>query len=245
MADRSRAPKSVRYESELFQDGFVMLPNRVLFMEGLSAQAVRLWAALAHYARESEECWPGQDRLARQLGISTRSLRTILRELEDADLVRTVQRGLNRPNLYRLIVPDSDRKKTSDPDRKKTSDEVDAVELDAEENKSAKKADASSPSPREGAVKEEWLLARAEELGVAHLPHLLADAVEESEGRRPEVDQRRDLKQAIRCVEVEGFAPPDMEAVIRELPNLDWYIEDMGKFRQVFPQLAHAVGVAA
>lgn len=128
------SPKTVRFKTELWHDGFVTLPNAILFKPKLSAQAMRLWAALATYAWEKEECWPGQERLGKQLGISQKTIHNGLRELERHGLLETKRRGLGKTNLYTLVVPDgseSSNPTTLDPSN--PTREVDEVEVDEEE----------------------------------------------------------------------------------------------------------------
>lgn len=95
--------KTVQYDREWDQAGFVLLPNPVLFSE-LSDGAVRVYAALAHHAREKEECWPGQARLAGMIGISEARIRARLRELADAGLIEIRRPGQGRTNRYVLIA---------------------------------------------------------------------------------------------------------------------------------------------
>ena len=59
---------------------------------------------LLKYAREMEACFPGQKRLAEDIGASERSIRTWLKELEKAGLVDIKQRGQGRPNLYTVHI---------------------------------------------------------------------------------------------------------------------------------------------
>lgn len=91
--------KTVRFEDEQDQQGYVMLPNTILF-SGLSDGAVRVYAALIHHAREKEECWPGQARLAGMIGISEARIRVRLRELEDAGLIAIRKPGQGKTNRY-------------------------------------------------------------------------------------------------------------------------------------------------
>ena len=82
------------------QRGWTGVPNFILESKELSAGAKLTYAMLLKYARELDECFPGQDRLARDMGHSERSVRTWLKELERAGLVTIKQRGQGRPNLY-------------------------------------------------------------------------------------------------------------------------------------------------
>ncbi len=85
-------------------NGFTMVPNELLRDTSLSMGARQTWIALKSHAWQDPECWPGQETLARELGVSVRQVRRYLTELEGAGLVETVQQGRGLPNRYR--VPD-------------------------------------------------------------------------------------------------------------------------------------------
>ena len=57
---------------------------------------------LLKYAWQDNFCFPGQERLAKDMGVTDRSVRTYLQELEKADFVAIKQRGLGKVNLYEL-----------------------------------------------------------------------------------------------------------------------------------------------
>ena len=57
---------------------------------------------LLKYAWDNDACFPGQVKLAEDMGATDRSVRTYLKELEAVDLLEITQRGLGKTNLYRL-----------------------------------------------------------------------------------------------------------------------------------------------
>lgn len=107
--------KSVRFANAVWQAGFTMVPNVVLLDGDMSMGARMVYAQLLHYAREKEEAWPGQARLAAQLGCSERSLRTYIGELEEAELIRSRRRGMGRTNVYSIPAPRPAKKRMSRP----------------------------------------------------------------------------------------------------------------------------------
>lgn len=130
------AEKIVSFESEWVNRGFTQFWNVVLLNGRLSIGARMLWATLAYYARQSDQAWPGQERIAVTMGVGERTVRTYLRELEDSGLV-TTKRRMSRSNLYRLHDPspaymaEVDRQmlppgEAESADEKKTQDEEDA-----------------------------------------------------------------------------------------------------------------------
>ena len=82
--------------------GFTQVPNFILTNMDLSVGAKLSYAMLLKYAWSDDACFPGQQKLAQDIGAGERSVRTYLRELEDADFLEVTQRGLGRTNLYRL-----------------------------------------------------------------------------------------------------------------------------------------------
>ena|SRR5580704_838861 len=93
--------------------GFTQVPNHLLVSEKLSPGAKLAYAMLLKYAWQNDYCFPGQERLAKDMGVTDRSVRTYLHELEAQRFVAIQQRGLGKPNLYELnlSVSAADRKK--------------------------------------------------------------------------------------------------------------------------------------
>ena len=82
--------------------GFTMVPNFLLTNKKLTVGAKLAYAMLLKYAWSDEACYPGQQKLAEDMGSGERSIRTYLKELEDEGLLEVTQRGLGKTNLYRL-----------------------------------------------------------------------------------------------------------------------------------------------
>ena len=82
------------------QRGWTGVPNFILESKGISVGAKLTYAMLLKYARELEECFPGQDRLAQDIGTSRQSVNTYIRELRQAGLVSVRRRGQGKPNIY-------------------------------------------------------------------------------------------------------------------------------------------------
>src|SRR5437762_9599528 len=82
--------------------GFTQVPNFILTEPNLSVGAKMTYAMLLKYAWQNDYCFPGQERLANDMGVTDRSVRTYLQELEAQQFVRIKQRGLGKPNLYEL-----------------------------------------------------------------------------------------------------------------------------------------------
>lgn len=84
--------------------GFTQVPNFILTNSALSVGAKLAYAMLLKYAWSDNACYPGQQKLAEDMGAGERSVRTYLKELEDANFLEVTQRGLGKTNLYRLHI---------------------------------------------------------------------------------------------------------------------------------------------
>src|SRR5438477_2585685 len=72
--------------------GFTQVPNFILTKEGVSVGAKLAYAMLLKYAWGDDACFPGQAKLAKDMGAAERSVRTYLKELETAALLEIKQR---------------------------------------------------------------------------------------------------------------------------------------------------------
>jgi hypothetical protein len=84
--------------------GFTQVPNFILTKKDASVGAKLAYAMLLKYAWGDDACFPGQTKLAADMGSGERSVRRYLDELEKIGLLEIVQRGLGKTNLYRLFL---------------------------------------------------------------------------------------------------------------------------------------------
>jgi hypothetical protein len=82
--------------------GFTQVPNFILTKKDISVGAKLTYALLLKYAWAEDACFPGQVKLAEDMGATDRSVRTYLKELELTGALEVVQRGLGKTNVYRL-----------------------------------------------------------------------------------------------------------------------------------------------
>src|ERR1700687_1579695 len=73
--------------------GFTQVPNHVLVSNKLSPGAKLAYAMLLKYAWQNDYCFPGQERLATDMGVTDRSVRTYLQELEREKFITIKQRS--------------------------------------------------------------------------------------------------------------------------------------------------------
>src|SRR6476661_5389294 len=89
--------------NDALKHGFTQLPNYILRDKKLSFGARLAYAVLLSYAWQEDSCFPGQQRMAEDLGTSDRSIRTFLKELKERRYIDWKQQGLNRPNVYYIL----------------------------------------------------------------------------------------------------------------------------------------------
>src|ERR1700741_4365511 len=73
--------------------GFTQVPNFILTKKDLSVGAKVAPAMLLTYTWGDDDCFPGQVKPAEDMGVTDRSVRTYLKELETAELLEIKQRG--------------------------------------------------------------------------------------------------------------------------------------------------------
>lgn len=82
--------------------GFTQVPNAVLRSNEISSGAKLVYALLLSYAWHNDFCFPGQERLASDIGISRQSVNTHVKELERKGFIRIKRLGQGRANLYEV-----------------------------------------------------------------------------------------------------------------------------------------------
>jgi hypothetical protein len=83
---------------------FIIVPHEVAFDASLTVTARHLYTILLSYSFGKEEVWPGQDRLAKLLGLKVRMLQNYLIELESHNVIEREVRGNKMTNKYRLKI---------------------------------------------------------------------------------------------------------------------------------------------
>jgi hypothetical protein len=82
--------------------GFTQVPNFILKDPYLSVGAKLTYAMFLSYAWNNDSCFPGQDRLAEDMGMSRPRVTCFVSELQKAGLVTVQRRGLGKTNLYMI-----------------------------------------------------------------------------------------------------------------------------------------------
>lgn len=84
------------------QHGFTQLPNFILRDPRISIGAKTAFALLLSYAWNNNRCFPGQERLAKDMGMGIASVNRFIKELEDFSLIEITRRGQGKTNFYTL-----------------------------------------------------------------------------------------------------------------------------------------------
>jgi hypothetical protein len=105
----------------------VYIPEFLLSYKGIGPSAKLCFARIAKYAGTNEVCWPSQESLARDLGVSVRTVGTYISELERDGFLEVIQKGMGQSNHYRplrhRLINDHFCGSTSDQDRNVPSDQ--------------------------------------------------------------------------------------------------------------------------
>jgi Helix-turn-helix domain len=86
----------------VLQNGFTQVPNFILRDPKLSVGAKVAYAMFLSYAWHNESYFPGQDRLAEDMGMSRARVTQLIADLEQAGLVSIQRRGQGKTNLYTI-----------------------------------------------------------------------------------------------------------------------------------------------
>lgn len=89
-------------DNPVVRGGFTQIPNFILKDGKISLGAKVTYAMFLSYAWHNESCFPGQERLAEDMGMSRSRVTEFVTELEKAGLISIQRRGQGKTNLYRI-----------------------------------------------------------------------------------------------------------------------------------------------
>jgi hypothetical protein len=134
----------------------VYVPQFLLSYRGIGPASKLCFARIVKYCGSAKTCWPSQEQLAEDLGVTVRSIGNYLAELEQDGFLEIIQRGLKQSNEYRPLrhglvsqllsgtTSGLDRKESSGQDTKESSGpsielkEVNKKEINTKENLTGK-----------------------------------------------------------------------------------------------------------
>ena len=86
----------------VLRGGFTQVPNAILRASDMTIGAKLTYAMFLSYAWNNDHCFPGQDRLAVDMGMSRSRVTEYVSELERVGLVTIQRRGQGKTNLYTI-----------------------------------------------------------------------------------------------------------------------------------------------
>ena len=100
--------KSITFRNKAVQSlgGFVQLPRAVLRIKGITLGAKLVYGLLYSYTWTDGQDYPqnsmdvAQTKIAKDTGISLRSIKDYVKELKEKKFISIIRKGLNLPNIY-------------------------------------------------------------------------------------------------------------------------------------------------
>lgn len=150
----------------------VYIPAFLLRYRGVSPSAKLCFARITKYCGESDTCFPAQETLADDLGVSIRSIGTYLAELETDGFIEIIRKGMGEVNHYRTLrhpliqatfcgsPSDQDQQDTSDQDRKTSSDPSYSTEGSQSEGSQSPQTGSTDASDQTSGKEACWLIER-------------------------------------------------------------------------------------
>lgn len=89
--------------NQALKHGFTQIPRYILRDKKLSFGARLTYAVLLSYAWQEDSCFPGQDKIAADLGVSRRMVTPYLNELRERKFISWERRGLGKTNIYYIL----------------------------------------------------------------------------------------------------------------------------------------------
>jgi Helix-turn-helix domain len=89
--------------NEAIKHGFAQIPRYILRDKRLSFGARLTYAVLLSYAWQEDSCFPGQNKIATDLGVSRRMISPYLNELREQKYIAWERRGLGKTNVYYIL----------------------------------------------------------------------------------------------------------------------------------------------
>jgi Helix-turn-helix domain len=93
---------SVIIKEPALRAGFTEIPNTILRNPDLTPGAKLVFMGLMSYAWGKDSCFPGQERLAKDIGLHRVTVNKHIRELKEKGFLEVTRRGKTQTNLYIL-----------------------------------------------------------------------------------------------------------------------------------------------
>ncbi len=110
-----REENTIVIENEALRKGFTVIPNYILCDAGISFGARLAYTLLLSYAWQEGSCFPGQDKIGSDLGVTRKAVNKYLKELKNKGYISWKRRGLGKTNVYYIL--DRSKQRNPSPDR--------------------------------------------------------------------------------------------------------------------------------
>ena len=100
--DQAKKNIELNTKDPVAQGGFTQVPNFILSDPALSVGAKVVYAMFLSYAWHHNFVFPGQDRLAKDMGLTRPRVTQLTDELRRAGLIEITRRGQGKTNLYKV-----------------------------------------------------------------------------------------------------------------------------------------------
>ncbi len=124
--------------------GFTQIPNALLRSPVLCTEEKLLYGVIYSHLWQPDSIVVTQKLLAYELAIGDRQVRRWLTRLEDLGLVRVIQQGVQKPNIYELPPIPPEVLVFDPPDRSKTSTQDDRSKMTAHTKAESERSEMSS-----------------------------------------------------------------------------------------------------
>jgi len=88
----------------IMQGGFTAVPNYLLDDGSCPPGAQLVYIHLLRYAWQNDFCYPGQESLAKKIGVTRKTINTWTKQAVTAGILVIRRRGQGRSNMYDLLV---------------------------------------------------------------------------------------------------------------------------------------------
>ncbi len=92
----------LKTDDPVTRGGFTQVPNFLFDIKELSFGARIVYAKFLQYAWHNDFCFPGQERLAEEMGCTRVRVTQFVKELVEQGLVEVTRRGQGKTNVYTL-----------------------------------------------------------------------------------------------------------------------------------------------
>jgi biotin operon repressor len=89
-------------QDPIVAEGFTQVPNFILKSKQLTVGEKMTFAMFLSYAWHNEQCFPGQEKLADDIGVTRQSVNTFVKGLEKKGFLAIHRRGQGKTNIYTL-----------------------------------------------------------------------------------------------------------------------------------------------